>query len=71
MPAPPLCGGLRSGHGLAFFPMCYGTELTCTAVPKWAQDQRIGWHYCIAPGKPLKNGYVQSFSARMHDELLN
>jgi putative transposase len=47
-----------------------GTELTSTAVLKWAQDQRIDWHY-IAPGKPMQNGYVESFNGRMRDELLN
>ena len=47
-----------------------GTELTSNAVLKWAQDQRIEWHY-IAPGKPMQNGYVESFNGRMRDELLN
>ena len=47
-----------------------GTELTSSAVLKWAQDQRIAWHY-IAPGKPMQNGYVESFNGRMRDELLN
>ena len=28
------------------------------------------WHY-IAPGKPMQNGYVESFNGRMRDELLN
>ena len=31
---------------------------------------RIDWHY-IAPGKPMQNGYVESFNGRMRDELLN
>jgi len=47
-----------------------GSELTSNAVLKWAQDQRINWHY-IAPGKPMQNGYVESFNGRMRDELLN
>lgn len=47
-----------------------GTELTSNAVLKWAQDQRIEWHY-IAPSKPMQNGYVESFNGRMRDELLN
>ena len=47
-----------------------GTELTSNAVLRWAQDQRIEWHY-IAPGKPMQNGYVESFNGRMRDELLN
>ena len=47
-----------------------GTELTSNAVLKWSQDYRIEWHY-IAPGKPMQNGYVESFNGRMRDELLN
>ncbi len=47
-----------------------GTELTSNAVLKWAQDHRIDWHY-IAPGKPMQNGYIESFNGRMRDELLN
>ena len=31
---------------------------------------RIEWHY-IAPGKPMQNGFVESFNGRMRDELLN
>jgi hypothetical protein len=30
--------------------MCYGTELTGMAIPRWAQVTRVEWHY-IAPGK--------------------
>ncbi len=47
-----------------------GTEFTSNAVLKWAQDYRIDWHY-ITPGKPMQNGYVESFNGRMRDELLN
>jgi len=47
-----------------------GTELTSTAVLKWAQDHCMQWHY-IAPSKPMQNGYVESFNGRMRDELLN
>jgi putative transposase len=47
-----------------------GTELTSNAVLRWAQDQRVEWHY-VAPGKPMQNGYVESFNGRMRDELLN
>jgi len=47
-----------------------GTELTSTAIFAWAQEQRIAWHY-IAPGKPMQNGYIESFNGRMRDELLN
>jgi transposase InsO family protein len=30
----------------------------------------VAWHY-IAPGRPMQNGYVESFNGRMRDELLN
>ena len=47
-----------------------GTELTSNAVFSWAKDHAIDWHY-IAPGKPMQNGFVESFNGRMRDELLN
>jgi len=47
-----------------------GTELTSNAVLKWAQDTKIDWHY-IAHGKPMQNGFGESFNGRMRDELLN
>ena len=50
--------------------MCYGTEFTSTAILAWAEDQRVAWHY-IAPGKPTQNAFVESFNARLRDELLN
>ncbi|WP_088704512.1 IS3 family transposase [Rhizobium sp. R693] len=47
-----------------------GTELTSNAILAWSKDHRVEWHY-IAPGKPMQNGYVESFNGRMRDELLN
>ena len=47
-----------------------GTELTSHAIFAWARDHKIDWHY-IAPGKPMQNGYVESFNGKMRDELLN
>ena len=47
-----------------------GTELTSNAVLAWCGDAEITWHY-IAPGRPMQNGYVESFNGRMRDELLN
>jgi putative transposase len=46
------------------------TELTSNAVLRWAAEQGIEWHY-IAPGKPMQNGFVESFNGRMRDECLN
>ena len=47
-----------------------GTELTSNAVLAWCGDLGVEWHY-IAPGRPMQNGYVESFNGRMRDELLN
>lgn len=50
--------------------MCYGTELTSSAILRWSQERRVEWHY-IAPGKPMQNGFVESFNGRLRDECLN
>ena len=47
-----------------------GTELTSNAMLKWQKDRQIEWHY-IAPGKPMQNGFVESFNGRLRDECLN
>lgn len=47
-----------------------GTELTSRAILEWQNDRGVAWHY-IAPGKPQQNGFVESFNARLRDELLN
>lgn len=46
------------------------TELTSNAVLAWCGEIGVEWHY-IAPGRPMQNGYVESFNGRMRDELLN
>lgn len=47
-----------------------GTEFTSTAILSWCQRTDIAWHY-IAPGKPMQNGFIESFNGRFQDELLN
>lgn len=47
-----------------------GTELTSNAILKWQEYRKIDWHY-IAPGKPMQNGFVESFNGRMRNECLN
>jgi putative transposase len=47
-----------------------GTELTSNAILKWCAEHKIEWHY-VAPGKPMQNGFVESFNGRMRDEFLN
>ena len=40
-----------------------GTEFTCNAMLAWCQDNNIDRHF-IAPGKPMHNGFVESFNGR-------
>ena len=47
-----------------------GTELTSIAVLKWCQETNVDWHY-IQPGKPMQNGFVESFNGSFRDECLN
>jgi transposase InsO family protein len=47
-----------------------GTEFTSNAMLAWTQEQAVNWHF-IAPGKPMQNGFCESFNGRMRDELLN
>lgn len=47
-----------------------GSELTSNAILRWADDSQVAWHY-IAPGKPVRNAFIESFNGRLRDELLN
>lgn len=47
-----------------------GTDLTSPAILRWSQECGVEWHY-IAPGKPMQNGFVESFNGRLRDECLN
>jgi len=47
-----------------------GTELTSNAILKWQEDRGVEWYY-IQPGKPMQNGFVESFNRRLRDECLN
>lgn len=46
-----------------------GPELACDAMADWA-GERVGLSF-IPPGEPWRNGYVESFNARVRDEWLN
>ena len=47
-----------------------GSELTSNAILCWADETKVEWHY-IAPGKPMQNGYIESFNGKLRDEKLN
>ena len=47
-----------------------GTELTSNAILKWSDEARVEWH-SIVPGKPMQNGFIESFNGRLRDDKLN
>jgi IS30 family transposase len=47
-----------------------GTEFTSKAILAWQQEIGIEWHY-FSPGKPMENGFVESFNGRLRNEFLN
>jgi putative transposase len=47
-----------------------GSEFTSSAVKTFLKEASVDTLF-IEPGSPWENGYVESFNARMRDELLN
>lgn len=47
-----------------------GPEFTSRAFIAWAQAHGIR-HILIEPGKPMQNGYIESFNGKFRDECLN
>jgi transposase InsO family protein len=50
--------------------MCYGPEFVAKAVQEWIGAVGAKTAY-IAPGSPWENGFIESFNARLRDELLD
>ena len=46
------------------------TEFTSNAILKFVDNHKFDWLY-IAPGKPTKTAFIESFNGRLRDELLN
>ncbi len=47
-----------------------GPEFTSRAFMGWAQKHGIR-HILIEPGRPMQNGYIESFNGKFRDECLN
>jgi putative transposase len=48
----------------------HGPEFVSRAMAAWCEQQNILLRF-IDPGKPMQNGYVESFNGRFRDECLN
>jgi len=47
-----------------------GPEFTSRAFMAWANSHGIR-HILIEPGRPMQNGYIESFNGKFRDECLN
>ena len=47
-----------------------GPEFTSRAFIAWTQQHGIA-HLLIEPGRPMQNGYIESFNGKFRDECLN
>ena len=47
-----------------------GPEFTSNALNAWAYEKHIE-HVFIDPGKPMQNGFIESFNGKLQDECLN
>ena len=47
-----------------------GTEFTSKALDQWAYENKVTLHF-ITPGRPMENGYIESFHGKFREECLN
>jgi putative transposase len=47
-----------------------GTEFTSKALDQWAYENNVTLQF-ITPGRPMENGYIESFHGRFREECLN
>ncbi len=61
---------IESGHKPETIVVDNGPELTSKALDQWAVRNHVHLRF-IDPGKPMQNGYVESFNGKFRDECLN
>jgi putative transposase len=47
-----------------------GPEFVSKAVDQWAARSGVSLRF-IDPGKPMQNGYIESFNGKFRDECLS
>jgi putative transposase len=47
-----------------------GSEFASSVMDRWAYSNGVKLSF-IRPGKPVENGFIESFNGRLRDELLN
>lgn len=61
---------LRTERGLPVRIVDHGTEFTSKALDQWAYEDEVALHF-IAPGRPMENGYIESFHGKFREECIN
>ena len=61
---------IERGRPPAFLRFDNGPEFVSNAVADWCTDAKAGTIF-IDPGSPWQNAWIESFNARLRDELLN
>jgi putative transposase len=57
-------------HGKARTITVDGTEFTSRALDEWAYRRGVALDF-IRLGKPMENGFIESFNAKLRDQCLN
>lgn len=47
-----------------------GTEFTSQVMDQWAYENQVQLHF-ITPGRPMENGFIESFNGKFRDECLS
>jgi putative transposase len=47
-----------------------GSEFSSQVVDQWAYENQVELHF-ITPGRPMENGFIESFNGKFRDECLN
>lgn len=48
----------------------HGTKFTSRALDQWTHENKVSPHF-ITPGRPMENGYIESFHGRFPEGCLN
>ena len=59
-----------TGRRFRIFALIDEVTRECIALNAWAYEKQIE-HVFIDPGKPMQNGFIESFNGRFWDECLN
>lgn len=60
----------KQGRKAAAIVIDNGTEFTSQVVDQWAYENQVQLHF-ITPGRPMENGFIESFNGKFRDECLN